>query len=155
VLLGSRVPVAGSGERPGGTAGGTRPSESRETREQAVAGAVQPPPATSLDTLPNQSGDAGRTASAMDALLRAHALPGSPPEPAEDQPAAPAMPAGASGTRPAQMNWEHAEATSAVADQQAALAAATRAAQEHLRTLVDSLGAASRSMFQPPAPPSR
>ena len=99
------------------------------------------------------TGMASEADSALGALLRAHARPGSLPEPVRSQPLAPGAAAGAgNGPGPATPSHGRGEMVAPGTDQD--LAAATRKAQENLRTLIESLGAASRSLLQP-TPPSR
>jgi hypothetical protein len=106
---------------------------------------------------PERQGPATGVASEADdslgALLRAHARPGSLPEPLPGHPAASsAGPGAGKGPDGAVPSRDRPGMAGPAADQD--LAAATRKAQENLRILIESLGAASRSLRQP-APPSR
>jgi hypothetical protein len=155
VLLGRRAPVAPNAESPAGRSGDVRSLDAHGIAERpAAAGSLRPSAASEIDGMSDRAPAASRVGSPLDVLLRAHALPGSLPEPAEDQYGAPATPVPVHGTRPAEPPPGGGELTRPGADQQEALAAATRAAQENLRSLIDSLEAASRSMLQP-LPPSR
>jgi hypothetical protein len=149
VLLGSRALSA-----PGPSSGrGTDGIDGASTRSAGIASG----PALSTAAGPEPPGQANRVASDTDGrlgmLLRTHARPGSVPEPAEDQAATGGVASSAgdrSGTTPS--SGGRGEMAGPSADQD--LAAATRKAQENLRTLIEGLGAASRSLLQPP-PSSR
>jgi hypothetical protein len=146
VLFGSRAPSV----PPTGSAadGGVAPARDGGLVDApARSGVPGPEPAGQA------SGMASEADSALGALLRAHARPGSLPEPVRSQPPARGAAAGAgNGPGPAAPSDGRGEMAAPGADQD--LAAATRKAQENLRTLIQSLGAASRSLLQP-APPSR
>jgi hypothetical protein len=141
VLLGSRglsAPSERSATDRGGIAS-TRPDGPLDVGGSAPAGPEPGPEASAV---------ASQSSRDLEALLTAHARPGSPSEPDRGRPVAAGAPSGTqSGSGPVVPPSGRAM-TGALAVEPD-LAAATRKAQENLRLLIESLGAAARPLLEP------
>jgi hypothetical protein len=142
VLLGSRGGVPAPSTARGSGSGGVATPSDGIARTPAFSPAAGPEPRGQASAV------ARNTADGLEALLRTHARPGSEPDRVEDP-----VETGGGASGPDERSSTtvssggRVERAGPSADQ--GLAAATRKAQENLRTLIESLGAASRSMVQP------